>query len=221
MSYISLMILNICKKILISLRFTLVSYYRDYKLDPFSTFDGKNYFEAHCRVYRSSKIKNVTLGKFSYIQTHSEVANANIGAFSSIGSRVKIGGFGKHMFGMSTHPAFYDKTPPTKSFYKKIPAFMPYKQVILGNDVWVGDRCIILDGVKVGDGAIIGAGATVAKDVPPYAIVVGNPMRIIRYRFSDAEIAYLLKEKWWERSTNDLKLIASQMHTNKKPSETI
>jgi len=221
MSYITLMIFNICRKFFTSLRYTLSSYNRDYKLDPFSTFDGKNNFESHSRVYRSTKIKNVTLGKFSYIQTHSEIANADIGAFSSIGSRVKIGGFGKHMFGVSTHPAFYDISPPTKSFYKKIPAFKPYKKITLGNDVWVGDRCIILDGVNVGDGAIIGAGTTVSKDVPPYAIVVGNPMKIIRYRFSDDEIGFLLKEKWWERSTSDLKLIANQMHTNKKPSETI
>lgn len=62
------------------------------------------------------------------------------------------------------------------------------KGVIIGNDVWIGTRAIILSGVVIGDGAVIAAGAVVTKDIPPYAIVGGNPAKIIKYRFSDDEI---------------------------------
>lgn len=70
-------------------------------------------------------------------------------------------------------------------------------RVEIGNDVWIGDNVVILKG-KIGDGAVIGAGAVVTRDVPPYAIVAGNPARVIKYRFDDETIRKLLKEKWWD-----------------------
>ena len=68
----------------------------------------------------------------------------------------------------------------------------------VGNDVWIGNFATVLSGVKIGDGAIIGANTTVTKDVPPYAIVVGNPGKIVKYRFADAVVDKLLKLSWWE-----------------------
>lgn len=68
----------------------------------------------------------------------------------------------------------------------------------IGSDVWIGFGALILGGVTIGDGAVIGAGAVVAKDVVPYSIVVGNPAREIKRRFTPAKIAKLLKRKWWE-----------------------
>ena len=68
----------------------------------------------------------------------------------------------------------------------------------IGNDVWIGRNAVIKDGVTVGDGAIIGTSAVVTKDVPPYAIVVGVPARIIRYRFSPEIIEALLELRWWD-----------------------
>lgn len=70
--------------------------------------------------------------------------------------------------------------------------------IIIGNDVWIGQNCTILGGVKIGDGAVIGANTVVAKNVPDYAIVVGNPAKIIKYRFKKNEINKLLKIKWWD-----------------------
>jgi len=70
--------------------------------------------------------------------------------------------------------------------------------VSIGNDVWVGARAIILSGVTVGDGAVIGAGAVVTRSVPPYAIVAGNPARLLRYRFDETTIAALLEVRWWD-----------------------
>lgn len=69
----------------------------------------------------------------------------------------------------------------------------------IGNDVWFGAGAIVLRGITIGDGAVIGAGAVVTKDVPPYAIVAGNPARIIRYRFEENIIVRLLATKWWDR----------------------
>lgn len=72
--------------------------------------------------------------------------------------------------------------------------------VVIGNDVWIGYRAMILSGVRVGNGAVIGAEAVVAKDVPPYGIVVGNPARLVRKRFSDEQIATLERIAWWDWS---------------------
>ena len=77
-------------------------------------------------------------------------------------------------------------------------------QSFIGNDVFIGANVTILDGVTVGDGAVIGAGAVVTKDIPPYAIVVGVPASIIRYRFDSETIEKLLDNKWWEGGISDL-----------------
>ena len=71
-------------------------------------------------------------------------------------------------------------------------------QISIGNDVWIGTDVIILSGVEIGHGAVVGAGAIVTKSVPPYAVVGGVPARIIRYRLSEAQIAALLKIRWWD-----------------------
>ena len=67
----------------------------------------------------------------------------------------------------------------------------------IGNDVWIGAGAVVLKGVEVGDGAVIGAGSVVTKNVEPYSIVAGNPGSLIRYRFSEDDIGFLLKAKWW------------------------
>ena len=75
---------------------------------------------------------------------------------------------------------------------------LPYKgDTIVGNDVWIGQNVTVMPGVHIGDGAIIGANSVVAKDVPPYCIAVGNPCCVIRKRFDDDLIDYLLDLKWW------------------------
>ena len=68
----------------------------------------------------------------------------------------------------------------------------------IGNDVWIGAHATVLSGVTIGDGAVVGACAVVAKDVPPYAVVVGNPARVVKFRFEDDVIAKLLAIKWWD-----------------------
>ena len=75
---------------------------------------------------------------------------------------------------------------------------VPMGDTIVGNDVWTTENCLVMSGVKIGDGAIVAAGAVVTKDVPPYAIVGGNPAKLIRYRFTEEQIAALLEIRWWD-----------------------
>lgn len=76
---------------------------------------------------------------------------------------------------------------------------MPNKgDTVIGNDVWIGMNSLIMPGVHIGDGAVIGANSVVAKNVEPYTIVAGNPIREIRKRFSEEEIKLLLETKWWD-----------------------
>lgn len=75
----------------------------------------------------------------------------------------------------------------------------------IGNDVWIGHNAIVMPNVtEIADGAVIGAGAVVNKNLPPYAVVVGNPARIVRYRFSKKVIEELLASRWWEKSLEEL-----------------
>lgn len=102
----------------------------------------------------------------------------------------------------STHAFFFN--PSLKYSKKDNIEFIP---LIIGNDVWIGHNATIMPHVKkIGDGAVIAAGAVVNKDVPPYAIVVGNPSRVVRYRFSKETIEKLLEEKWWEKSMEEIKI---------------
>ena len=77
-------------------------------------------------------------------------------------------------------------------------------QIIIGNDVWIGQNCTLMGGIRIQDGAVIGAGSVVANDVPAYSIVVGNPARVVKYRFDEPLIRKLLKIKWWHWSSEKI-----------------
>jgi len=83
--------------------------------------------------------------------------------------------------------------------------------VLIENDVWIGKEACILSGVRIGNGAVVGARAVVAKDVPPYAIVVGNPARVVRYRFSPEAVAELLRIAWWDWPIGRIRANASML----------
>ena len=86
---------------------------------------------------------------------------------------------------------------------------------VVGNDVWIGQDATILPGVHIGDGAIIGANAVVAKDVPPYAIAVGNPSTIKKFRFDEETIKLLLELKWWDKDIDTIKKIIPIISSDK------
>jgi acetyltransferase-like isoleucine patch superfamily enzyme len=87
----------------------------------------------------------------------------------------------------------------------------PSKDIVVGSDVYLGQQSVILSGVTIGDGAIVGIAGVVTKDIPPYAIVGGNPARLIRYRFSADQIAALLEIRWWDWPEEEIKRAAPQL----------
>ena len=87
-----------------------------------------------------------------------------------------------------------------------------HHQIIIGSDVWIGGDVIIMSGVRIGNGAVIGAGTVIAKDVPPYAVVVGNPARIIKYRFDEETITRLQRIKWWNWPKENIETFIPQFN---------
>ena len=120
-----------------------------------------------------------------------------IGKFCSIARGVEfvMNGANHPMDGVSAFPfgIFIDGQPAIPKEIVKNKG-----DTVIGNDVWIGQNATFMPGVKVGDGSIIGANAVVAKDIPPYAIAVGNPARVVKMRFDDATIQKLLKINWWD-----------------------
>ena len=104
---------------------------------------------------------------------------------------------------------FYSKNKLNGVTLSKENKVQERKRITIGNDVFVGANVTILDGVTIGDGAVIGAGAIVSKDIPPYAIAVGSPIRILRYRFSEEQIAALLRIQWWNWDATKLRDVES------------
>ena len=123
------------------------------------------------------------------------MAKLTIGSFCSISDNVTIFLGGEHRTDWISTFAFKEKFDDSVVSVRKTKG-----DVVIGNDVWIGQSATILSGVTIGDGAVIGTMAVVAKDVPPYAIVAGNPARVIRLRFTEDQIKRLLELKWWDWS---------------------
>lgn len=173
--------------------------------------DDNCQFEEHVFLDYNTKVYNSRIGKCSYIGHDSQFQYCNMGCFCSIAPYV-LCGLGRHPLEtiVATSPIFYRKPSPCITLIDKTIFHEEYGHINIGNDVWIGTRAIIMDGVSIGDGAVIAAGAVVTKDVPAYAIVGGVPAKLIRYRFSKNIIEKLLKIAWWDR---DIKWIKT--HINK------
>jgi acetyltransferase-like isoleucine patch superfamily enzyme len=172
------------------------------------------------RINDSEIERNYYIGSFSGITRckigfnggigfSSYLSDADIGSYTLIGSRVSIGGF-QHPTNWLSIGAFQwgqsiDWWVETGDFKKYIKFTKPInKRTLIGSDVWIGDNAVVLSGREISTGAVIGAGSVVTKNIPPYAVAVGNPAKIIRYRFDRAIITSLLKSMWWKLDLKDL-----------------
>lgn len=162
------------------------------------------------KVESGCNIVSVKMGRYSFCGYDCEIVNTDIGAFCSIANNVKIGGARHPLEWVSTSPVFYSGRDSVK---KKFSTFdrEPDKHTVIGNDVWIGANSIIIQGVKIGNGSIVGAGSVVTKDVGDYEIVAGNPAHLIRKRFEERIIKDLLDSEWWNLSDAMLQMCSSNV----------
>jgi acetyltransferase-like isoleucine patch superfamily enzyme len=181
---------------------------RGFIAGPFTYATPDCKFGEYSALWGTARLFRSTLGRFSYL-AGGRVVNTTVGDFSSIGQQVLIGGFGAHPTRwLTTHPAFYSTLGQTSLTFVDRDGFPEYSPVIIGSDVWIGTRAMVLDGVNIGDGAIIGAGSVVTRDVKPFEVVAGVPARRLRARFDDETISRLQHSQWWRADVDTLRRLA-------------
>lgn len=175
------------------------------KLNPSAIKCSK--IDASSKIEGGSNVAFTTMGKYSFCGYGCEITHAKIGAFTSIASNVMIGGARHPMEWVGMSPVFYSGRDSVEKKFSTF-ALPKSKPIKIGNDVWIGHSAIVLPGVTVGNGAVIGAGAVVSKDIPAYAVAVGNPAKIIKYRFDSETIKGLEALEWWDLPDKELRLLA-------------
>ncbi|NTU70240.1 MAG: CatB-related O-acetyltransferase [Coriobacteriia bacterium] len=166
--------------------------------------------------YVSQRFTGVPIGKYTYGFRQiwpSWEAIERIGAFTSLGPNLTLPGI--------SHPTDYVTTSPILFFASRgivsddVPEAIthgPSGRVSIGNDVWIGSNVTVLPGVVIGDGAVVGAGAVVTRDVPPYAVVVGVPAKVLRYRFDEVTRDRIQASRWWEFDDERIRSLAPAMY---------
>lgn len=185
----------------------LVKFSFSVQIDKKSNFEGMNVLYPHVSFKGN-------IGYGSYICSNSCIIG-KVGRFTSIAAncRVVIGIHPITYPHVSTSPCFFSLLNQAGGTFTKEQNFEEFKYAdnekqypaIIGNDCWIGYGATIISGVTIGDGAIVLANATVTKDVPPYAIVGGVPAKILKYRFKEQDIEYLLKSQWWKKDIEWIK----------------
>ena len=175
-----------------------------------------NAYKTSCFIKNIVQAPNISIGEYTYYDdaqdptgfernnilfNYPEIGDRLIiGKFCQIASGVKfiMGPANHRLSSVTTYPfhvfggAWSEQTPPHL-------AQLPFKgDIVIGNDVWLGRESIVMPGVKIGDGAIVGAYSVVTRDVPAYGVVGGNPARLIKKRFNEELIDLLLSLKWWD-----------------------
>jgi chloramphenicol O-acetyltransferase type B len=159
----------------------------------YSGYHHKHHFEE-CVRYLDNKRKDVD--------------KLIIGKYCSIGSGavfMMAGNQGHRVDWVSTFPFYFQ----ANIFKNAVNAYEKVGDTHIGNDVWIGSEAMIMSGVSIGSGAVIAARSVVTKDIPPYAVVGGNPAEVIKYRFHKDEIEKLLKLQWWNWSEAEVKAAIS------------
>ena len=167
-----------------------------------------NVMEGKCvKVYSPCFLHDVKIGSYSYVAKNCNISHCSIGKFCSIGPNFCCG-LGIHPTnGVSTAPMFYSLARQNGLSLCSKNKLEEAKRTIIGNDVFIGANVTVLDGVKIADGAVVGAGAVVVRDIPPYAIAVGVPAKVVKYRFDEQTIKVLLEKQWWNGPEENLQRV--------------
>lgn len=186
-------IVNIIKVILqISRRFSFSVRKLFYKLRS-NSFGKGAYVASHVAL------RKTTIGNYSHIGPYCSFNCLRMGNYCSVATGVHVGGEEHAFFDYSTSDLLSNQNDAETMTF-------------IGNDVWIGAQCYIRMGVKIGDGAVVGANSFVNKDVPPYAIVAGSPAKIIKYRFDEDKIETITKSRFWEYSPKEAKKIINELN---------
>lgn len=150
--------------------------------------------------------EHVQFGDYSYTGQFTFIQHAIVGKFSNIAAMVRIGPTAHPYERPSLHhftyrQSMYQFGTDDEAFFQA----RKEKETVIGHDTWIGHGAIIQAGVTVGNGAVIGGGAVVTKDVPPYAIVVGIPAIIKKYRFTPEQVTSLQQIEWWNWTHSEMK----------------
>ncbi len=173
-----------------------------------SIISANNFLEENVELYRHVVLgKNVRVGAFTSINDSTVIECGSIGRFCSIGVDVIIG-LGVHPLNHITTSTLAGRSLSISDDDKL--KNTPPRSPIIEDDVWIGSRALIMQGVTIHTGAVVGAGAIVTKDVPAYAIVAGVPAKVLRYRFDEETIDRLLKSRIWQ-NYNDNKELVKQL----------
>jgi len=162
-------------------------------------------FGVYCEVGARTKVAESSFGDYSYVVNDSDIIYTTVGKFCSIAAHTRINP-GNHplervaLSHFTYRSSSYNMGDDDAAFFDWRRSF----RCVMGNDVWIGHGAVVLPGVKLGNGAAVGAGTIVTKDVPPFAIVVGNPGRILRYRFAPEIIEALERIAWWDWTHDQL-----------------
>lgn len=188
--------------------------------DTSVTISLNSEFEGMNKLHPNSFF-NGSLGFGSYIGGESSIIG-KVGRYSSIAPNVKVNP-GEHPFQspfVSTSPVFVSLRKQNGGTFVEKQYFDEIRYadlenrfaVVIGNDCWIGQGAFIVGGITIGDGAVVLAHAVVTKDVPPFAIVGGVPAKILKYRYDDETIKFLLNFKWWDKDVQWLKKNVNKMH---------
>ena len=161
---------------------------------------------------------DIAIGMYSYggcFDLHNIPAGTVIGRYCSFARNVYILSGNHPLINKSMHPFFYN---PCFGYVDEL--LIIRTKLIIENDVWIGQNAIILPSVsRIENGAVIAAGAVVSKNVPPFAVVAGNPAKIIRYRFPQQVIDKIIQSAWWKKDIDDIKNNRSEFESFLKPIE--
>ena len=156
-----------------------------------------------CEIGARCKVVNTRMDDFSYLSDDSDVINTAFGKFCSIAAHTRINPGNHPLERVALHHFTYRAS--RYGFGIDESEFFQWRAdqlVTIGHDVWIGHGAVVLSGVKIGNGAAIGAGSIVTKDVADYEIVVGNPAKPLRFRFSEKIIEGLEQLQWWNWSAS-------------------
>ena len=182
---------------------------RDIDVDIITNVFSNSHKGEPVKLFAPYQVLDSQIGDYTYVSRNSIIKNTKIGKFCSIGPNL-VSGWGMHPTnGLSNAPMFYSSENLSNGMSLSPDVkFKEEQEIRIGNDVFIGANVTILDGVKIGNGAIIGAGAVVSKNIPDYAVAVGCPIKIIRYKFESDKIEALQGIKWWDfKSKEELQLV--------------